>query len=208
MPSPRVPECATCGAGCILRPMPWPPKSRTTVQPSARASSSIAAPMSPSRAPSRTAAMPASRQRRATLDDVPRLGRRLADHEGRRGVAVVAVELGGRRRRSRCRRGRAAPARKGCRGRRPRSGSCTPRPESRGSRADWAWPPRRLVSSRTSWSMSAVLIPGRSCAPTKARVSAATRPASTQLLSLVGGMNDDGHALGLRGAQALPPIPF
>ena len=66
IPAPRAPVWATCGSMCIRRPMPWPPNSSTTPQPSFAASSAMAAPMSPSLAPPRTTATPASRQRLAT----------------------------------------------------------------------------------------------------------------------------------------------
>ena len=55
----------------------------------------IAAPMSPSRPPGTAAAMPASRAPRASSTRARACGGGIADHERRRGVAVVAVELGG-----------------------------------------------------------------------------------------------------------------
>ena len=83
-PWPRWPTCGTSGAPWYTRPMPWPPYSRTMLKRSRCATVWIAWPTSPSVAPGRTCAMPASSassvlstSRRASALGVPTQNMRL-----------------------------------------------------------------------------------------------------------------------------------
>ena len=167
----------------MTRPIPCPPSSRTTLHPSRRASSSIAAPTSPRRAPSRTTAMPASRQARATST--------------RRRASALASPITNVAEVSPWKPPRAVV-----------TSTLTMSPSARRTlREGMPWQttwfllvhtaagkplypswlgfaPRRAVSSRTHRSMSAVETPGPRRAATWASVAAAAWPAPEEACSL------------------------